>query len=198
MLGTESNITESNIEDHSFKLRHVWSIAGTAAVLMGLLFFQHPLAFTDIKTSLSLRPNLDLAAWFSAGPVAPEHGAVLGAETYNSAILANFSNIKFKIIDNNSPAEIQLYAQELQNVYQADQVANLDSDHILKFLTDIQQLAVPTGMANYHRLLLGYLEIQNGQILNTAQNPDLGEQTTQALEVERNNIQATYTLSNMP
>ena len=88
----------------------------------------------------------------------PTQAAVLGASTYNKDFVDQL-NISVPTTTDNSSVAMQIYAQQVSVLLKADQVAPGKTLQEKKFLNDAQQLTVPSNIADYQKLLIGYYAI---------------------------------------
>jgi hypothetical protein len=97
-----------------------------------------------------------------------EQQAVLGAVTYNKDLVSKFSNIPVKTVNDNSVDAILKYTQQVEIVENSNGlndliVPDLNNQKLnqrrLKFIEDLKQIAAPSEIADYHRLLIAYYSV---------------------------------------
>jgi len=99
---------------------------------------------------------------------------VLGASTVDPKILAQFKSISVTTTEDNSKAAFLNYIQQVSIIQQGDSAAMLAADggvysgaalqpdtvsHQNKLIADLQNLAVPSALADYDRMLIGYYTV---------------------------------------
>lgn len=181
-----------DIKEGKFGWANLALIVVVAAVLVFLGFRQGVIKNGSFSIFSWQDPKQLLATAPSSG------GAVLGESTYNPDVLNQLKNISFKTTNNNDIASIKNYAQQISTLFVNDAAYDQRLDHQLKFLSDVKQLTVPSVLADYHRVLIGYIQSQSdAQLGLKTYDSTTVQELDQAHSVLKQNLLTSYNI-NLP
>ncbi len=145
-----------------------FALVAVVAITLGFLAWeQKPIRFSHDPQPLQQYADAALFNNANTNSSGTEYanGAVLGATVFNPTLLAKLSNIDIRTTDNNSAVAAQNYTQQvgivLSNDHAQELVAsNSQSDEAInaqaKLLSDLKNIVVPSQLAEFHKLLVGY------------------------------------------
>lgn len=179
----------------NFGIGNLALIIVVAGILTFLAFRENPAKFkTENQTALLLPPiSYETPKSNSSGTeLAKLDGArVLGAATYNKDYVDQL-DIHVKTLSTNTPEGIANYAQQINLIYDTDQVASGLKPQEQKFLNDISELGAPSSIIDYQKLLIRFYQLdlarQSGQVSAQEEMSQVAPQLDQI----RNALQQAY------
>jgi hypothetical protein len=139
------------------------------AVGVGFLVWSQP-AIPEKKSAVEIAtiatPPIDPRMMDLAS--AQGDSAVLGAVTYNKELVQKFSNIPVRTVNDNSIQAIQVYIEQLRIVESNNKLNDLMvpdfanqqlNERRAKFIDDLKEIAVPSQLVDYQRLMIAYYSV---------------------------------------
>lgn len=156
-----SNIKTAVREIEDFGPSNIALIVGVAFLLLIFAWSQKPFPLVGVADSPSKSPAY---AGISPSNNNLASGSVLGAISYNPELVALFSDIEINILQSNSNQSIKDYGQQFRIVLTNNNLTELlsepSSEQITsrqqKLINDLKQVPVPSELADYHRMSVGY------------------------------------------
>lgn len=153
-------VSEKHFED--FGPRNIALIVLIAVILAALAWSQRPIRLAAVDHGTSLNSGI-LAVDNNS-----DQGQVLGASAYSGDILNQLDPVDVKTIADNSSDSFNNYVQQLNIVLKADNAdgllnasaQTLNKDDQDKFIADLERIAVPSDLAEYHKLLANYYKLR--------------------------------------
>jgi hypothetical protein len=145
---------------NGFGLKNLALIVVAAVVLGALAWNQKPLRLASVNPASSLNATVADASG--------THGQVLGAVEYNQQLVDQFAPIEVKISNDNSQQAFINYTDQVAAVQSGDNLSLLLNGNSLqrskdgkdKFISDLKQIAAPSALKDYHKLLLAYYQLK--------------------------------------
>jgi hypothetical protein len=184
---------EATAQKSDFGIGNAALISLVALLLFFVAWHQKPLQFgkQSPNSNLTLQPTAQTIAQSNSG-----NAQVLGASTYNKDFIKQLPNIPLQISSNISASALQNYAFQIYVAVQNDQVSDRSAEHELKFLTDINKLAVPNiqELQDYQKLLIASYQLDYAQSSGQLDNSQSGliDQVKQQLDLIRADIQNNF------